>query len=127
MYVVTSFSNKMNRHFKSKQIQIELTRSHNSWIREILKSHFKQFYSKDFLAKYNVNQSLGSSKIDERFFEVIIDKTSAGDEYLKIISDKILPCTYIEGKKVEDIKNLLIDLLGKYMHKVYENIYDMIF
>ena len=65
----------MNRDFESEQIQNDLTRSHNSWIREVLKSHFEYFYSSDFLSKYNVNKSLGSSKIDERFFEVIIDKT----------------------------------------------------
>ena len=42
---------------------------------------------------------------------------SASDEYLKIISDKICDLQYIEQKKVEDIKNLLIELLGKYITK----------
>ena len=65
----------MDRQLESKQIQNDLTRTPNIWIREILKSHFKKFYSKDFLEKYNVDQSLGSSKINERFFEFIIEKT----------------------------------------------------
>ena len=67
---------------------------------------------KDFLKSLSTKPGKGYYWLT--LFSTNIDTDSAGDEYLKIISDKILPCTYIEGKKVEDIKNLLIDLLGKY-------------
>ena len=43
---------------------------------------------------------------------------SADVEYLKIISDKICDLDYIEKKKVDDFKDMLIQLLGKYIFHI---------
>ena len=111
-----------------------LTRSQNIWIREILKENINYFYTQDFLTKYNTNQRLGSANINDNFFRTIIDRTrqrveslhllliililiinfiSGDDRCLNLIYDMIQPVDFLDKKQEQDLKDLLVELLGK--------------